>query len=76
LNLIFEYIGYDMENEFNYINKQLKNINTFYFIIKWKEMKYIEIKKYKNLKINEKKYIYIIIIINWKNIYIYIKKSK
>jgi hypothetical protein len=71
LNLIFEYIGYDMENEFNYINKQLKNINTFYFIIKWKEMKYIEIKKYKNLKINEKKYIYIIIIINWKNIYIY-----
>jgi hypothetical protein len=73
LNLIFEYIGYDMENEFNYINKQLKNINTFYFIIKWKEMKYIEIKKYKNLKINEKKYIYIIIIINWKNIYIYIK---
>jgi phosphopantetheine adenylyltransferase len=59
LNLIFEYIGYDMENEFNYINKQLKNINTFYFIIKWKEMKYIEIKKYKNLKINEKKiYIY------------------
>lgn len=71
MNLIFEYIGYDMENEFNYINKQLKNINTFYFIIKWKEMKYIEIKKYKNLKINEKKYIYIIIIINWKNIYIY-----
>lgn len=59
MNLIFEYIGYDMENEFNYINRQLKNINTFYFIIKWKEMKYIEIKKYKNLKINEKKiYIY------------------
>jgi phosphopantetheine adenylyltransferase len=38
LNLIFEYIGYDMENEFNYINKQLKNINTFYFIIKWENI--------------------------------------
>ena len=60
MNLIFEYIGYDMENEFNYINRQLKNINIFYFIIKWKEMKYIEIKKYKNLKINEKKNIYIL----------------